>query len=809
MATLPNNVSDLIKDDLSLERINELKENLLKQKSTIEYQLDKESSKYYGHVEESLKMLNISKKSVQSIKDAINEVNKSSLENEEAINRYSIISDATELFETVRTTSSIYDKIFNFDSLLNKLDNLLQEEMDNDSLDTGCPYLLEIHYLLTMARDFQDQMTVMANVSTEDVQRTSRKLFSRISGLVTKFDQLLTGLINDVVEMIRNEQISLVIRLFKIFDLEEREDTKINVMRTVIKTKEIEADKTAVKKLPSGISGLGGNNKNKDVVYPTDQGIYHEIINGTISTRTQSRGYKNFFINNLKDSINSMFINVRETYFGDKAYEVLNNLDWVFNELMIVREHLTKLSPTGWNIFNEYFDVYYHELNVLVNELVESEPETLVLLDILDYDKLFQANLIADFGFTKKTVKSVIGDEQKEKIFTDYLNLIVTKMTEWIANLEKAEFEVFDERNTPPHIDDKGLFYLDGTKTCFQMFTQQVDVASGANQAKILVGVVEKFTGLLLKRQKDWTNKINNEVARLLNFNRVYDLDPQNVPEEDYCPGGLMEYLIAVINDQMRAADYIVAISRKCSALLSKSWIKEVTECSDSALDASADLVKVCCRSITTIMFDDMKGAYTEIFSKAWYTGSHIKQIAATINEFVIDTKPRMSPVVFSSFIGFVIDDCFLNYINALNEKHSFKMKNNKFSDAIKRDFEILFKLFAGVINEDQKAEIIDRRFRFFEIFMDISCEPVDSVMEFWKTMVLEYPETPIDFLEAVLTCRKDVSSSERKHLTQEGLEYLDSSEIKQSLREMVDMGIEPLFVSNFVFESSKWRESD
>ena len=38
-------------------------------------------------------------------------------------------------------------------------------------------------------------------------------------------------------------------------------------------------------------------------------------------------------------------------------------------------------------------------------------------------------------------------------------------------------------------------------------------------------------------------------------------------------------------------------------------------------------------------------------------------------------------------------------------------MKNNKFSDAIKRDFEILFELFASVISEDQKAEIIDRRF--------------------------------------------------------------------------------------------------
>lgn len=442
-------------------------------------------------------------------------------------------------------------------------------------------------------------------------------------------------------------------------------------------------------------------------------------------------------------------------------------------------------------------------MNLLINELVEAEPETLIILDILDYDKVFQANLIADFGFTKKNVKSVIGEEQREKLFKDYLNLLVTKMTEWITNLEKAEFDIFTERSTPPHIDSNGLYFLDGTKTCFQMFTQQVEVASGSGQAKILVGVVEKFTGLLSKRQNDWTDKIHDEVKKILKYNEMYDLDPQNIPEEFNVPGGLIEYLTAVTNDQMRAADYIVAITRKCSSLLNKVWIKEVTECSDKALDGCADLVKVGCHGMTSIIFDDLKKPYTEIFSKVWYGGNQIKQISVTINEYVMEIKPHMSSIAFNSFIGFIIDECFLNYINALNQQHSFKMKNNKFSDAIKRDFEILFELFANLISEDQKAEIIDRRFRFIEIFMDISCEPIDSVLEYWKTMLIEYPETPIDFLEAVLTCRKDVSSSERKKLVQEGLTYQDYPEIKKRLREMIDMGIEPLFVSKFRFQSN------
>ena len=161
-----------------------------------------------------------------------------------------------------------------------------------------------------------------------------------------------------------------------------------------------------------------------------------------------------------------MFVEVRKEYQDEKKFEVLNNLDWVFNELMMVKEHVSKYCPSHWKIFEKCFEYYYDELHLLINELVESEPETIIILDILDFDKTFQQTLVKDFGYTKKETKSVIGPEQKETLFKDYLNLIVTKMKEWFANLEKAEFDVFLERTTPPHTDSEGLLFLDGTKTC-------------------------------------------------------------------------------------------------------------------------------------------------------------------------------------------------------------------------------------------------------------------------------------------------------------------------------------------------------
>lgn len=180
----------------------------------------------------------------------------------------------------------------------------------------------------------------------------------------------------------------------------------------------------------------------------------------------------------------------------------------------MVKDHVSNLCPAHWQLFDKFYELYYHELNKLITELVNAEPETLIILDILDFDKTFQSTLRKDFGFSKDQAKSVIGEKEKETLLSDYLNLIVTKSNEWFGNLESAEMKIFVERTTPPHTDSEGLLFLDGTKTCFQMFSQQVEVAAGSGQAKILVGVVDKLCELLAARQKNWMDIISVEVKK-------------------------------------------------------------------------------------------------------------------------------------------------------------------------------------------------------------------------------------------------------------------------------------------------------
>ncbi|SCU91514.1 LADA_0F10440g1_1 [Lachancea dasiensis] len=755
-------VSELLKDDATLERTRESRNQLLKEKSTIEYQLNKESKRCLDNVTSNLERIQLTRKNVRNLRNKLGEVSSLSRENKSSIDRYEIINEATTIHEVIEKTASTYDKIVGFNDLQSRIDDLLEEELRADALESGVPNLLQIHYMLTMARDFQEQCVVLAQISTDDVQMTMQRVFLRLPGLIEKFDKLLESVIYDIVEAVRTENQSLLIRLFKIIDVEDREDIKIVATRNIIETKERESEARKIKKLPNSFHQISGLKETTQHQYPSPAALAREIATGMIGSRLLPRSYKTFTFNTIKKSISDMFVEVRAEYQGEKRFEVLENLDWVFNELMVVREHVSKLCPGHWQLFKKYYDYYYAELNNLITELVNAEPETLIILEILDYDKNFQKTLKKDFGFTKETVQSVIGEKEKELLLSDYLNLIVTKSEEWFKNLGDAELKIFVERKTPPHTDSEGLLFLDGTKTCFQMFSQQVEVAAGSGQAKILVGVVERLCDLLAARQKTWMSTVSSEVKKCIEYNHKAD---EEAEAKDEFPGGLVEYLISLANDQMRAADYAVAISQKYGSIVSKVHEKAITNNIEYTLDGFAEVAKCSSTGLIKLIFDDLRKPYTQIFGKHWYSGNQAQQISDTLYEYLSDIRGEMNPFVYSTLVESVVEETILEFVQCLQYEHSLKNKNNKFLACMKRDFEAFYKLFVQFVPDDEK-EIIDDKFKLMEFFMDFACGPVDGITEVWAQCIEIYWDCPVAFLSAIMRCRKDVDSSKLKQIT-------------------------------------------
>lgn len=761
------NISQLLRTEDDLDKVETLKEQLLKEKSSIDVQLKSQSQAQLESTIEDINSLNICQDDIRELKDNITKINKIADDSFGSIKRYELINKITKIHEIFDQSTDIVENISSFNNNLQEVEELIEtEDYENVDIDFEIPSLLEIHYKLNKLRDFQERLLLLSDSSNEDHKFIVKRVVSKIYDVIKKFDKLLENIIIGLVESVKINNNSLVIRLAKIIDFEEREDIKIDALKGIISK----------------------NSKNN-----SQNSLFEQIVNGTIKGRTTARNYKQFFIDKVEESIHEIFQNCYETYKQkENMFEILDNLDWVFHDLICVKQDLVKLVPPRWNIFTVYYDFYYRELNILINKLIESEPETLIILEILDFDNKFKDIMISEFGFTKQENKSIIGDVEKEKLLSDYLNLIVLKMNEWMFNLQKTEHEVFRSRIQAPEVDSENLYALEGTKIVFQMFTQQCDVASGSGQGKILAGVVEEFGGLLIKRQSKWGELIKNEVQKLLTLNNKSkkDVGVDGVNDDDKVPPGLIEYLIALANDQMRGADYTEAISNKYGGMVSSKYSTIIHNALEKVIDGFANLAKQCCDALIVIIFDDLKIALDEIFSKDWYNSNYSQQVSDTLYEYLGDLKQSMNSYLFEILSEEIVEETVLRYLSNLNKDVKFKNNNDKFVNSVKRDFEIFYKLFINFIDQ----EIIESKFRIVEDFMDLSTETNDDhIVELWIQLVSKFNDISIDFLALILKARKDIDSTPSKAI-------LSKSKIEQDkfLQEN-QYGLTPSFMNRFV----------
>ncbi|CAM9011209.1 unnamed protein product [Wickerhamomyces anomalus] len=761
------NISQLLRTEDDLDKVETLKEQLLKEKSSIDVQLKSQSQAQLESTIEDINSLNICQDDIRELKDNITKINKIADDSFGSIKRYELINKITKIHEIFDQSTDIVENISSFNNNLQEVEELIEtEDYENVDIDFEIPSLLEIHYKLNKLRDFQERLLLLSDSSNEDHKFIVKRVVSKIYDVIKKFDKLLENIIIGLVESVKINNNSLVIRLAKIIDFEEREDIKIDALKGIISK----------------------NSKNN-----SQNSLFEQIVNGTIKGRTTARNYKQFFIDKVEESIHEIFQNCYETYKQkENMFEILDNLDWVFHDLICVKQDLVKLVPPRWNIFTVYYDFYYRELNILINKLIESEPETLIILEILDFDNKFKDIMISEFGFTKQENKSIIGDVEKEKLLSDYLNLIVLKMNEWMFNLQKTEHEVFRSRIQAPEVDSENLYALEGTKIVFQMFTQQCDVASGSGQGKILAGVVEEFGGLLIKRQSKWGELIKNEVQKLLTLNNKSkkDVGVDGVNDDDKVPPGLIEYLIALANDQMRGADYTEAISNKYGGMVSSKYSTIIHNALEKVIDGFANLAKQCCDALIVIIFDDLKIALDEIFSKDWYNSNYSQQVSDTLYEYLGDLKQSMNSYLFEILSEEIVEETVLRYLSNLNKDVKFKNNNDKFVNSVKRDFEIFYKLFINFIDQ----EIIESKFRIVEDFMDLSTETNDDhIVELWIQLVSKFNDISIDFLALILKARKDIDSTPSKAI-------LSKSKIEQDkfLQEN-QYELTPSFMNRFV----------
>ncbi|KAJ9105565.1 hypothetical protein QFC19_003547 [Naganishia cerealis] len=500
------------------------------------------------------------------------------------------------------------------------------------SADLSEPYgerrnLLRIHAELRQLEQFRGEALHMpARGSPAGEKQILEKLFEPLQVLMARFEDALWDVVAEVVEWIRKGRSGVVVRVWKIVEVEGKEDEKAVAIRLVRK-----------------------------VAATSDAATRHRSMQASART---IKNYRHKVMDILTRSIAIKFEDHRARTQGDDvAY--LDDLGWIYQDLMVVQDELARLVPADYNIFEFWTRAVHRNVDVGLKALATSEPEARVLLRMHGWIKEYRTSM-KQLGVPQEWMQPPLLDGKQQDLIEDYVLLIVEKIDKWTVNLMHSETQAFTMRQGQPEVDEQGLYGLSYAVIMFEMMNQQVDLAADSGQGAVLARVVGEGCKVMLGTQNHWAQLLDTE------YNRFINPPPPNAEGESVVPVGLEDYVMALTNDMLKSADAAEHMLGRLEPLVSAKYSSAIATALNSAIDGYLDLAKKCVTVLVGLIFNDLKSVSKQLFMGAWYHQGLVESMVATMGDYMADYEARLNPSLRDLLVQDLAVEWLAVYLNAL-----------------------------------------------------------------------------------------------------------------------------------------------
>src|SRR5271169_2890348 len=216
------------------------------------------------------------------------------------------------------------------------------------------PNLLSIHCELSQLNEFRDQAMYQGR-NSEDVKRTLKRYFEGLEKVNEEFDSCFWNLTRAILEIIRCSNPSLVVKIAKTIELEERLDEK-------------------------------------SVAVQEAKSHYQDLANKFRSIRGSPRILKLYFSRfeeTIDKTVQEMFEQHVEKY-GEDFLAMLENFDWIYDDLRLVQDEIVPCMPPKWKIFEVYVKHIHKRVYDTIKNIVASGPDAGTIIKILEWVKTYK-----------------------------------------------------------------------------------------------------------------------------------------------------------------------------------------------------------------------------------------------------------------------------------------------------------------------------------------------------------------------------------------------------------------------------------
>ncbi|TGZ81197.1 exocyst complex component Sec6 [Ascodesmis nigricans] len=700
-------LSELLRHPEDLDKLASLKAEFSRKKTNVDSQLKSGLQNQLEVTETGIKAIQKGQKTLNAIKEEMMRIDKLCAEAENMIQEFPLINKISKIHRNFVAVEEIQSNLQNLDTRLGQIDYMLSTD-ECDDLTAQMPNLLPIHLGLTQLRDFQDDVISQSEkLDDPDTRRTLETYFDPLAHTVDSFDERIGLISMSLIEIVRAGNHGLVVRLAKIVEAEERADERI----------------LALKEAQDNHQQLASRFKSMQ------------------KGAKAARGYKERFITCIKAAVESKFDNAKNN-FEDDPESLPESLDWFFDDLALVRQAFPRLFPPKWKIDNLYLNIYHGFMHSFLTELIDKDDlDGAGLLTIIQWVGQYGQSMKA-LGIKAADLKPHVIDNREADLLREYTLLIGKKMEEWTNNVIAQEHREFADRSEEPG-NESGKWHMHNVTPLFAMVNQNLNIALDSNKGSVVAGVVDEVVRILKDRQTQWATIIRSEVQK---YTQAVTRDQQ-----EEVPEGIVEYMMAIANDQIRSVNYVGGICDKVAPTLSKKYEDQIRAAFEDCLNGYIDLATQILSEIVEIIFNDLKPVTKQLFTPTWYEGNQVDTMVATIRSYVVDLQPGLDDELFPACMLQLAEKTAVCYLSAVHNKGA-KFRIAEAVEQIRSDVRLLFEFFTEFMDRDETKGIL-HVLEYLLRLMSTSKEGLPQVYEEFKSA---YWDLPMPWVEAVLKCRED-----------------------------------------------------
>lgn len=398
------------------------------------------------------------------------------------------------------------------------------------------------------------------------------------------------------------------------------------------------------------------------------------------------KNWRHKLLDTLSTSIAIKFADHRAATAGDDvAY--LDGLErWMYADLLVVQDELSKLVPPDYNIVEFWTKAVHRNVDTALKAIATSEPEARVLLRMHGWIKEYRSSM-KQLGIPAEWLQPPLLEGKHQDLIEDYVLLIVEKIDKWTVNLMHSETQDFTARKGQPEVDEQGLYGLSYAVIMWEMMNQQVDLAADSGQGAVLARVVGEGCKVLLGTQNHWAQLLDTEYNRFTNPAPTADGQPP-------VPVGLEDYVMALTNDMLKSADAAENMLTRLEPLVSAKYSTVISIALNEAIDGYVDLAKKCVGVLVGLIFSDLRSVSKQLFTNAWYSQNLVESMVATMGDYTADYEARLNPSLRELLVQDLAVEWLALYLNALRRVPSRGLKMPAARELMARDIDCVTRFF-------------------------------------------------------------------------------------------------------------------